>query len=430
LDNSGYVAEFTWVPNANENLLVTGGTNGDVMLWNGTTGKLLSNLPSLEGGAVRLLQADTRGEHLVVVHENGNVSAWSLADENLEWMVESVDGDVPIQIAVPADRTRIYGLFSSGRVRVWGMQEGGEIRVLENFTTGKVLDLTFSPDSAWMAASLENDLVKFWKPGAGEDTLTLLDQRARPDSVAFAGDKMRLAIGLGGFISTLRYDDTVQVWDWEKAVVLQEFAGEQEEVPGCSVFRNRVAFSPGGSLLASISHDFSVNVWDTDGQKLSKTLRGHTQPILDMTLSGDGTMLASASLDGTIRLWRLSDGKEQQVIQGEPLGMLTVAFSPDGQIVAGSSVHSIVSLWDVHGRLLRTLEGEMKDSAQLTFSPDGSLIAAGSNEGLLLWSSRTGKLITTLPSEGGDIISVAFSDDGKLLAYGSDAGLVNLWKMP
>jgi WD40 repeat protein len=430
LNNSGYISNFAWMPNANGYMLVTGGSNGDVMFWDSTTGELLTTLPASDGGAAKLLQTDAEGNWLVVVDENGSMGVWSLADEKLAWVVKSAGGDEPIQITISADGARVYGLFSSGRVRVWDMQDGQEIQMLENFTTGKVLDLTFSPDNNWIVASLENEMVKFWQQGGGEDTSILLDQRARADSVVFAGDQTRLAVGVGGFISKERYDDTVEVWDWKNAEVLQQFAGEQEEVPGCSVFRNRVAFSSDGSLLASISHDFTVNVWDTEGQKLWKTLRGHTQPILDMTISADGTMLASASLDGTIRLWRLSDGKEQQVIQGEPLGMLTVAFSPDGQLVAGSSVYSVVSLWDTHGRLVRTMDGKMKDSAMLTFSPDGSLIAAGSNEGLLLWSSQTGKLITTLPSEGGNIISVVFSDDGTLLAYGSDAGLVHLWKMP
>jgi len=425
------VVNFAWIPSANGPMLMTGHTNGDVMLWESVTGRLLTTLHQPDQDYVKLLQVDATGNRLVVVYGNGSIGLWSLPDGNLEWMTKPLAGEIPIQIIIHADGTKLFSLLPNGRVRIWDMQNGQEIGALEKLTTGKVLDLALSPDDKSITAGLENGLVSLWQVDTGESSGILIDQGARVDAVAFAPDTSRLAVGVGGYIRKFSYDDTVRVWDWANANMLQRFAGEQKEVVGCSVFRNRVAFSPDGLLLASISHDFSLSIWDTKGQVLWKKLEGHTEPILDMVMSADGTMLASASLDGSIRLWDVKQGTARRVIQGDPTGMLAVALSSDGQLVTGASVTGVISVWDVaSGHLLRTLDGKMNPNSMLVFSADGSLIAAGLAGDLHLWSSQSGELIATLPGESGDIVSLTFSTDGKLLAYGSDTGLIQVWKAP
>ncbi len=431
IQSSSNIVDFSWVSNTNGYLLATGDTNGELMLWDSTTGKLLTTLPPPEAWSVKLLQADATSDRLVVVYENGSIGLWSLSEGSLGWMINPTAGEVPIQIAIAADGTRFFGVFPSGRLRIWDMQAGRELGTLEELTTGDVRDLAFSPDGKLIAAALENGLVSLWRSDTEEKNRILLDHGMRVNSVAFTPDTIRLATGVGGYIGPLTYDDTVRVWDWANGSVLQQFAGERAEVPSCTVFHNQVAFSPDGSLLASISHDLSVRLWNIKENRIWKTLSGHTQPILDMAMSADGTMLASASLDGTIRLWGIPDGKERRVIKGFPVGMVAVAISPDGKLVAGASVLGVISVWDTaSGRLLRTLDEDMNDRSTLAFSQDGSLIAAGKNDALYLWSSQSGKLITKLPGEGGHIVSVTFSNDGELLAYGSDTGLIDLWRAP
>jgi WD40 repeat protein len=426
-----FIVNFAWVPVAEGNMLATGHSNGDITFWDSVSGEQLNTLPSPVGEFVELVQFDPVNDWLVAVYGNGSVGLWSLPDGRLEWIVETVARELPRQISIHADGTKLFILLPSGRIRTLDMQTGREMKMLATLTTGQVLDLAFSPDGKWIAAGLDNGLASVWQFEAGENSKVLLDQGVRIDSIAFSPDTMRLATGVGGFVGEFAYDDTVQVWDWGNASILERFAGEQEVVPGCSVFRNQVAFSPDGSRLASISHDFSLSIWDTKGQALWKSLTGHTQPVLDMVISNDGTMLASASLDGSIRLWQTQQGTVERVLEGDPIGMLAVALSPDGSLVVGASTVGVISVWDAEsGRLLRTLEGTMNNSSKLAFSVDGSLIAAGSGDGLNLWSSQTGELVTSLPGEGGNIISVTFSNDGSLLAYGSDMGFIHLWKSP
>ena len=424
------IASTAWLFNENTSLLVTGHSDGEVILWSSDTGEAVMNLSAPVSGSVQALQIDSTGSKLVAVYEGGHIGIWSLPEGKLERTIEPAEAEAPIQITLHPDGEQLIGIMPNGRVRIWNMDSGQEIAMFEDHAIGEVRGIAFSPDGRLLAVGPANGLVRVWQTDAPETSLLVLDHKARVDSVTFSADGKQLATGVGERVSALAYDDTVRIWEWEKASLLWQVAGERQEVQSCSAFRNQVAFSPDGSLLAANSHDFSVHIWDLRNKRLRNTLTGHKGPILDLAISSDGAALASASLDGTIRLWRVSNGSLRKSLKAEPLGMIAVAFSPDGRFQAGGSVKGELYLWDVaSSRLLRKLDGKMNTLGSLAFSADGSLIAAGIGTDLHLWSVKTGELVASLPGESGNINSVAFSQDGTLLAFGSDRGLIQLWKM-
>jgi len=77
-------------------------------------------------------------------------------------------------------------------------------------------------------------------------------------------------------------------------------------------------------------------------------LTGHIAGVIGVAFSPDGKLLASVSADETLRLWDVATGKQH----GEPLTGHTdlvsaVAFSPDGKLLASASADQTVRLWDV-----------------------------------------------------------------------------------
>jgi WD40 repeat protein len=65
-----------------------------------------------------------------------------------------------------------------------------------------------------------------------------------------------------------------------------------------------VAFSPDGKTIASGSFDYTVRLWNLNGELL-KTLSGHSSDVSSVAFSPDGKTIASGSDDNTVRLWNL-----------------------------------------------------------------------------------------------------------------------------
>ena len=70
----------------------------------------------------------------------------------------------------------------------------------------------------------------------------------------------------------------------------------------------RLAFSPDGKLIASVSADNTAKIWNVATGALQSTLRGHSNQIYGVAFSPDGALLATASWDATVRLWRVAGG--------------------------------------------------------------------------------------------------------------------------
>ena len=65
-----------------------------------------------------------------------------------------------------------------------------------------------------------------------------------------------------------------------------------------------VAFSPDGRLLATVSADTTVRLWDVaTGQPHGQPLTGRPSTLYDVEFSPDGRLLATAGADKTVRLW-------------------------------------------------------------------------------------------------------------------------------
>src|SRR5436190_10007120 len=60
--------------------------------------------------------------------------------------------------------------------------------------------------------------------------------------------------------------------------------------------------SPDERLLAVVSRDGRVKLWDLQLQQELVTLKGHSSEVREMAFSSDGTTLVTASLD-SVRKW-------------------------------------------------------------------------------------------------------------------------------
>ena len=64
-----------------------------------------------------------------------------------------------------------------------------------------------------------------------------------------------------------------------------------------------VKFSHGGEYIASGSKDTTVIVWRVNDFSMKFQLKGHTEPVLNLSWSPHDKLLLSCGLDNTIKLW-------------------------------------------------------------------------------------------------------------------------------
>jgi len=92
----------------------------------------------------------------------------------------------------------------------------------------------------------------------------------------------------------------------ENASRIIELARWKGNPSGDSQNQGNIAFSPNGSILASVS-DFNILLWKIPDLTLLNILPGHTRDITSLAFSPDGRTLASGSMDSITRLRPISE---------------------------------------------------------------------------------------------------------------------------
>jgi WD40 repeat protein len=271
---------------------------------------------------------------------------------------------------------------------------------------------------------------------ATENTIYLLDPgllslqgeivNVEPLSLAISSDGSMLAVGLAN-LGVALYASS----DGAPIHVL-EAGGRFRAGPGL------VAFSPDGQQIASVSETDAraIQAWWWQNNALLTTLEGHPAPVTALAFSPGGTLLASTDLGGELRLWRVGDGKALVQIAAHAGPTASLTFTPNGEQLATAGEDGLVRLWRIETTvdfLAGALpEGEL-DAAmplqQVLFSPlcaaGPCLLAAAGPQGIVIWDAVGGERLLELP---GEIFAIAFSPGGNTLAAAGPGG-VAFWQV-
>ena len=141
---------------------------------------------------------------------------------------------------------------------------------------------------------------------------------------------------VGGALFSSSYDSTVRAWDVESGEVLRVFQGHKRLVNSLvyvpSDIRkdkdfNYADLDHNDDSLVSGSADCTAKLWALNSSECVLTYRGHTQPILCLTVDATGNHLYTGSQDNTIKSWEVMTGKCLKTFSGHQSSIIQIEVS-------------------------------------------------------------------------------------------------------
>ena len=406
-----------------------------VQLWDVHSRQPIGGPLTDANGATDTVVFSPDGVVLAVVSTNGPVRLWNTRTRQPIGSPFATGNGGAIGAAFSPDGTMLAivnggGGFASGSVQVWDARTRQPIGSPFAAGNGGANEAAFVNSSTLITDDADGT-VQLWNTARVTGLPIPFNGNNYPGhaAAAFSGNGEMLATVSGGISVNNHSTGTVQLWN---AYTLRPI-GAPFAAGGGGAFA--AAFSPDGTMLATVSGSGTVQLWNTGtrqpiGSPLATSVSNLNPGAL---FSPDGTMLATISAGtagtGTVQLW---NAHTRQPIEGPFAGgndgTETAAFSPDGTMLVTISGDNTVRLWNARTR--QPIGGPITTSYRgVAFSPGSTMLAVVSPDGTVqLWNTRTrqptGSPIATSVS---NVNSVAFSPDGRILATGDGDNTVRLW---
>jgi WD40 repeat protein len=371
--------------------------------------------------AVCALRTRNRGLVLVTGGSDGTVRVWNPNTAQPE-RVMLAGGPVIALRPVTADgRTLIASAGADGMVILWD-PDSGQARHSLQCEAGQVRALTASPARGADGVGIvcADGTMTVWTPG----------REPAPRHVVRDG-KVTSAVGCGA-------DEIVTGGQDGMIERRQVTAGRPRwSTPGHSaaVVALCLLDTADGAVIASAGADRSVRIWDAASGTLRRSFdtADPVRTLCPVTVRGT-TLLAGAGDDSIIRLWDPHTGRLLRVLPtlGGPIRALS-AVEIQGRPLLASAGGATVRLWDpdLGGRQPgAAMASQQVTSLAAVRHGSKEMVACGHADGSVqLRSVATGEQVRVLAGHRGPITDLAsvYAFGGVLLASSSSDDTVRLW---
>uniref|UniRef100_F6X8W9 Telomerase associated protein 1 n=1 Tax=Monodelphis domestica TaxID=13616 RepID=F6X8W9_MONDO len=195
---------------------------------------------------------------------------------------------------------------------------------------------------------------------------------------------------------------------------------EKSIVSGCDGISS--CLCPSNSTVFLAASDGLLELWDLQGGWRVFQTKAHQLQITDCCLSPDHRLLATVSLDRHLKLWDTVHGKlASQHLSQKPLNC--VAFHPEEQVITTGNWAGCLSVLR-----LDSLTVTMSSVRAVTFAPSGTVLAASHLDGTVeLWAWQKGAQLASFPAHLGYVASALFLQSGRQMLTAGEDGKVQMW---
>ena len=442
-------------------LLATYDAFGLSVVWDTSTGQVVTRLPEMDVGPDQAIAFSPDGTSLALSGLGTTVFDLGSRRARFEMPAHALAADVTVAFSADGAWLAVdSGAFDA--VEVWDLGSGRMVRTLPSGTT-VVRSLAFSPDGTRLAQGSDDGAVTVWDLSAGEPTdRALVGHSGGVTHLAFGADPATLVTAASTGVArwhvdpdrqalTLRYDSGpfpiagVDFSPDAHTIVTNDLGGSVTFLEASRLQPLGAPLDIGdldtvGQVEVALSDDGRFALATNRGRLLYIDARSRevTRPPLELGLFGASKVRIPAEEDvaavgggtGDVSLIDVEGWSVTRTIGHAYYGPLFgMDISPDGRVVASGGADGRLTVDAARGGQGRAVATGRGPIGGVSFSSDGATLAVGFADGaIVLVDVATGRS-TGPPLEGdvGNPAALRFSPSGRMLAVAQLDGSVVLW---
>ncbi|KAJ8004026.1 hypothetical protein DPEC_G00154520 [Dallia pectoralis] len=289
-----------------------------------------------------------------------------------------------------------FGCSGLGQLLVWEWQSESYVFKQQGHFNSMAA-LSYSPDGQYIATGGDDGKLKVWNTSSGLCFVTFTEHTSSVTNVTFTSS--------GFVIVSASLDGTVRAFDLHRYRNFRTFTS-----PRPAQFSS-LAVDPSADLVCAGAQDsFEVYIWSMQTGRLLEVLGGHEGPVSCLCFSPVQSILASVSWDKTVRLWDMMDSWQTKETLRLTSDGLAVSYRPDGKELAVATLDGEISFWNpqsanqtgsISGRhdlqmgrreidkITAKQSSKSKSFTALCYSADGeSILAGGQSKFVCIYNIR------------------------------------------
>lgn len=309
-----------------EQRFASGGTRGEVYLWDVNSGGQTKDLRG-HFASVSDLHFSADGKFLVSAADDGQVIVWDLSQSKaIDKVSNSPDatGQTQVRFAlITHDNKKVY--FAGHDTRLNCKSIGGETVVIYNDRNEAMRCAQLSPDGSKLMVGAGKLLLLF-DAATGKLIREYNTGDCVVNAIQFSAD--------GKKVITWCENARVDMRDPETMALRTSFKAGT----GNRKFSN-LAFTKDQRYIVTGDHAARFNVWDLEKRRIALDQTSDQGTVLDFDISSNPTMLLSGSMDRTIKLWKITENplvdekgkkKPQEAAQVQQIEVITYETDKPG----------------------------------------------------------------------------------------------------
>jgi WD40 repeat protein len=416
-------------------LLATTGGDNVAILWDVASGQ--QSGPSLVGHVTRPNQLFP-GVDAVAFSPDGNVLATGGLDHDIRLWDVNTHREIgePLRshaagvtaLTFDPNGTSLFSADEGGNIQIWNLAERTPMAAPFHGHSGSVTGLAFIPSMSAFASGGKDGRIVVWNPSRNPRSLlprlgqylqhthddapvynSVLRRRLFPSMLAKV-----VYSPSGNLLASVSDEGTVVIWDIQASKEIARFLAPLNQIFA-------VAFDHKDNVVAIGGLEDSVLLYQIHTGQTVK-LPGHGRAAPALAFSPDDTMLATGTAAGTIKLWRTDNWAPIKSIGDFKTPVMFLTFLQNREIASVDLRGSVRKTSIESGVDVQTKTENRTDQRFPVVAAAGRLLAGGAGSTVALWDLDAWKPFGqgSIALHSSRIESLALDADGGRIAVGQN----------